>query len=130
MAALSGGHLNPLISISFALSGHQHAALSGAQCAAKLTHCNDRLRYSSTNQFMWADFLTYACPDLQACTSSLRYASMNWLPAVVSDSMPNALVYLPRSWCQTCVCMQILGSITASLVEGFLLPVRSHASIH
>lgn len=29
VAALSGGHLNPLISIAFALSGHQHAALSG-----------------------------------------------------------------------------------------------------
>jgi len=32
VAALSGGHLNPVVSIAFALSGHQHAALSGAHC--------------------------------------------------------------------------------------------------
>jgi glycerol uptake facilitator-like aquaporin len=56
VAALSGGHLNPLISIAFALSGHQHAAQSGLYIIA-----------------------------------------------------------------------QILGSIAAALVEGFLLPVTYHA---
>lgn len=36
VAALSGGHLNPLISIAFALSGHQHAAQSGLYIIAQI----------------------------------------------------------------------------------------------
>ena len=35
---LPGGHVNPIISISFALSGHQHAILSGLYVIAQV-HC-------------------------------------------------------------------------------------------
>lgn len=36
VAALSGGHLNPVVSIAYALSGHQHAALSGLYIVAQI----------------------------------------------------------------------------------------------
>lgn len=36
VSALSGGHLNPIISIAFALSGHQHAALTGLYVIAQV----------------------------------------------------------------------------------------------
>ena len=57
MAALSGGHLNPLISIAFALSGHQHAAQSGdlhlheETCVSKRECVECYIRIASNDAF-------------------------------------------------------------------------------